>query len=107
MDKIKKIIGQRIRFLRTSQDLKQEALADKAGLDQRIISQMENGRSLSMKSLEAVIRALGVDIPAFFKLNIVDKTDEEIIEEITTTLPTLSSKDLRTYYKILKSIQEQ
>ena len=104
--KIKKIIGERVKHLRNSQDLTQEALADLANLDQ-IISTMENGHKLSMKSLEAVIRALGVDIPEFFKLNIVDKTDEEIIEEITTTLPTLSSKDLRTYYKILKSIQEQ
>ncbi len=105
--KIKKIIGERVKHLRNSQDLTQEALADLANLDQRIISTMENGHKLSMKSLEAVIRALGVDIPEFFKLNIVDKTDEEIIEEITTTLPTLSSKDLHTYYKILKSIQEQ
>lgn len=106
MDKIKKIIGQRIRFLRNAQNLKQEALAEKADLDQRIISQMENGRSLSMKSLEAVISALGMDIPEFFELNIIDKTDEEIIAEITNTLPALSSKDLRTYYKILKSLQE-
>ena len=104
--KIKKIIGERVKFLRNSQGLTQEALADLANLDQRIISTMENGHKLSMKSLEAVICALGMDIPRFFELNIVDKTDEEIIAEITNTLPALSSKDLRTYYKILKSLQE-
>ncbi len=104
--KIKKIIGERVKHLRNSQGLTQEALAELANLDQRIISTMENGHKLSMKSLEAVINALGIDIPEFFELNIVDKTDEEIISEITNTLPALSSKDLRIYYKILKSLQE-
>ena len=104
--KIKKIIGERVKHLRNSQGLTQEALAELANLDQRIISTMENGHKLSMKSLEAVISALGIDIPEFFELNIVDKTDEEIISEITNTLSALSSKDLRTYYKILKSLQE-
>lgn len=104
MDNIKKIIGERTKRLRLEKNLTQETLADLSGLDQRTISYLENGRSLSMSTLEAVIKALNISTSEFFELNIVDKTDDEIIKDITKILPTLNSKDLRTYYKILKSL---
>lgn len=104
MDNIKKIIGERTKRLRLEKNLTQETLADLSGLDQRTISYLENGRSLSMSTLEAVIKALNISTSEFFELNIVDKTDDEIIKYITKILPTLNSKDLRTYYKILKSL---
>lgn len=105
MDNIKKIIGERTRKLRLEKNLTQETLAELSKLDQRTISYLENGRSLSMSSLEAVIKALDITTAEFFELNIIDKTDDEIIEDITKTLPTLPSKDLRTYYNILKSLK--
>lgn len=104
MDNIKKIIGERTKRLRLEKNLTQETLADLSGLDQRTISYLENGRSLSMSTLEAVIKALNISTSEFFELNIVDKTDDEIIKDITKILPTLNSKDLRIYYKILKSL---
>ncbi len=104
MSKIKKILGERLKNLRLKRNLTQEVLAEMAKLDQRTISHVENGHSLSISSLETLIRALNVDVADFFELNIVDKTDAEIISEITTTIQTLSSEELRTYYKILKSL---
>lgn len=104
MDNIKKIIGERTKRLRLEKNLTQETLADLSGLDQRTISYLENGRSLSMSTLEAVIKALNISTSEFFELNIVDKTDDEIIKDITKILPTLNSKDLRIYYRILKSL---
>lgn len=104
MNDIKKIIGERIKAIRNSKNIKQETLAELSNNDTRTISSIENGHSLSITTLESIIKALDISVADFFELNIVDKTDEEMIEDITKTLPTLSSKDLKTYYKILKSL---
>lgn len=104
MNNIKKIIGERIKKLRIEKKLTQDALAEMASLDQRTISHIENGHSLSMSTLESLVKALNIGTVEFFELNIIDKTDKEIIKEITKILPTLPSEDLRTYYRILKSL---
>ena len=104
MKDIKKILGERIKILRNSRNMTQETLAELSNNDQRTISSIENGHSLSIKTLESIVNALDISVAEFFELNIVDKTDEEIIADITKTLPTLNSKDLKIYYRILKSL---
>lgn len=108
MSEIKKILGNRIQELRKQKDITQEVLAEKAGFDQRTMSLYENGRSMSINTLESIIEALGIDIPEFFRLKEpIEKTDTEIIKEITDILPTLSSKELRLCYRVLCDIKEE
>jgi transcriptional regulator with XRE-family HTH domain len=55
-----------IRHYRKLAELSQEALADKADLDRTYISGIERGvRNITLDSLEQIIYALDVDIPAF------------------------------------------
>jgi len=55
--------GDRIRDLRKSQKLSQEAFADKCGLDRTYISGIEQGnRNVAIRNIEAIARALGISI---------------------------------------------
>ena len=107
MSKIKKMFGNRIKELRVEKNLTQETLAEVAGLDQRTISHSENGRSMSMKTLQLLIDSLGVSEEEFFQLKtILDKSDDEIRAELLGIIPNLSSSDLRRLYKIVKALDD-
>jgi len=104
MQDLKKILGQRIKELRNSKGLSQEQLAELTGFDQRTISSVECGHSFSIKTIEAVISALGIDFTEFFDLNNSEKNDKELIRYIKTKVTSLNSRDLRAVYGLLKSL---
>jgi len=55
--------GNRVREMRKSQGLSQEAFADKCGLDRTYISGIERGkRNVALCNVEVIARALGVSI---------------------------------------------
>jgi transcriptional regulator, XRE family len=61
-------VGQRIKTLRNEQGLSQEKLALKADIDRTYLAGAEMGkRNLSLKSLDKIIRALGVSFEEFFQ----------------------------------------
>lgn len=62
-----KIIGERIRQIRTSQNLSQEQLAFNAKLDRTYIAGVESGRrNPTIKSLEKIFSALKISFKDFF-----------------------------------------
>ncbi len=64
---IKLKIGQRIKELRHSLKLSQEALANKADVDRTYMTDVENGRrNISVEILEKIITALDVSYAEFF-----------------------------------------
>lgn len=65
---MKKEIGHKIRNLRTTAELTQEELAQRAGLTDGFISQVERGKtSLSVDSLKMILDALNVSLSEFFR----------------------------------------
>lgn len=69
-------IGEKIRALRLASDLTQEELADRAQLTKGFISQLENDQtSISVDSLEDILKALGVTLSEFFR----DSADEKVV----------------------------
>lgn len=65
---ITEIIGHRIRKLRIEQELSQEKLALKADIDRTYLAGAEQGkRNISVKSLNKIIKALGISFEDFFK----------------------------------------
>lgn len=61
-------VGSRIKELRKREGISQEKLAFKAELDRTYIAGVESGkRNLSIKSLEKILKALGVSFEDFFK----------------------------------------
>jgi transcriptional regulator with XRE-family HTH domain len=64
---IKQKVGNRIRELRKTLELSQEALALKAEVDRTYVTDVENGRrNVSLEILERLIKALNVSIAEFF-----------------------------------------
>jgi transcriptional regulator with XRE-family HTH domain len=64
---VKKTFGSKIRSERTSKNLSQEELADKAGLDRTYISGIERGlRNPSLKNIHKIANALGVKTGKLF-----------------------------------------
>lgn len=58
---LNKAIGDRVRAEREGLDLSRESFAEKAGVSQSFINEIERGRSgMSSESLAAISRALGV-----------------------------------------------
>ena len=65
---ITEIIGHRIRKLRIEQELSQEKLALKADIDRTYLAGAEQGkRNISVKSLNKIIKALGISFEDLFK----------------------------------------
>lgn len=55
--------GNRVREMRKSQGLSQEAFAEKCGLDRTYISGIERGkRNVALCNVEVIARALGISI---------------------------------------------
>ncbi len=55
-----------IRSLRKANDISQEELADRSGLDRTYISGIERGvRNITLDSLESIVVALRIDLPDF------------------------------------------
>ncbi len=64
---IKSKVGQRIKELRHSLKLSQEALANKSDVDRTYMTDVENGRrNISIEVLEKIIAALEVSFSEFF-----------------------------------------
>lgn len=60
--------GERVREIRQSRSLSQEALADRADLDRTYISSVERGRrNISLRNIEAIADALGVGLADLLK----------------------------------------
>ncbi len=65
---IKEIVGGRIRQLRIEQNLSQEKLALKAGIDRTYLASVEAGRrNISIVNLEKLILALETTFERFFQ----------------------------------------
>ncbi|MBP2245186.1 helix-turn-helix domain-containing protein [Paenibacillus xylanexedens] len=81
MSELLEIVGARIRDLRKSRDLSQEALAEKAGFNPSYIGFIERAeRNISLKNLDKIARALGVGVDQLFTY--VKEEEELSIEDV-------------------------
>ncbi len=66
--------GRRVRELRATRKLSQEALAQRAGLHFTYLSQVERGRrNVSLVNIDKIGAALGVSLSALFEFDGDDK----------------------------------
>ena len=64
---IKEKVGKRIKYLRIQNELSQEKLAEKCGLDRTYITSLENGkRNISIINLEKIVSSLNISLKEFF-----------------------------------------
>lgn len=77
-------VANRIKELRTSQHLTQEALAFKANMDTTSFSRIERGQNpdVRLRTLERIIGALEVDYPTFFSFTDDDSPKNQIAAKL-------------------------
>jgi transcriptional regulator with XRE-family HTH domain len=67
-------VGERLRAIRKTRRITLRTIAERAGLSESFLSQVERGRtSASISSLQRIASALGVDVSDVFSFNGVDR----------------------------------
>ena len=66
MNRIKELLGRRIKELREKRGYTQQQLAEKIGIDQRNLSKIECGITFPSKSLPELSRCLQISLPQLF-----------------------------------------
>lgn len=104
MKSIKGLLGKRIKELRQAKHLSQQELAEKIGIDQRNLSNIECGNTFPSKSLTRLAAALNIDLQELFDFDHYKTDKSSMIEYIQNNLESLSPSDLRTVYRLIKSM---
>lgn len=101
---IKKLIGQRIKEIRTSKKITQQQLAEMIDIDQRSLSAIECGNNFPTKNLLKIANSLGVELKEIFDYEHISLSEDEKIKEISTNLKKLSVHDLNIVYRLVKTM---
>lgn len=101
---IKKLIGQRIKEIRTSKKITQQQLAEMIDIDQRSLCAIECGNNFPTKNLLKIANSLGVELKEFFDYEHISLSEDEKIKEISTNLKKLSAHDLNIVYRLVKTM---
>lgn len=111
MSEILKLVGARIRDVRKSRGLSQEALAEKSGFNPSYIGFVERAeRNISLINLEKIAKALNVSVYQLFSYvrEFEDLTENESrIKEILSLLKNRDSRDLDMAKNVLLEIFER
>lgn len=110
IDSLPKLIGAKIRQIRTRLGWTQEYLAEKADMDFTSIGAAERGvRNLSLKSLARVADALSVPIEELVRLPKdarISSEKEIAIHEVTVLLKDMNLEQIKLILEIVKSANE-
>ncbi|MNZ89402.1 HTH-type transcriptional regulator SinR [compost metagenome] len=106
-----KLVGTRIRDIRKTRGLSQEALAEKAGFNPSYIGFIERAeRNISLKNLEKIATALDVGINQLFTYIEEQEylsAEDSTVKEIITMLRARDPKDAEMAKNILVEIFER
>ena len=101
---IKKNLGNRIREIRISRSLTQEALAELVNISAKSLSQIELGNNfVSAETLEDICEALNINPKVLFDFGCSEVSNENSIEEIVKRLEK-NPQLLKTIYKIVMAL---
>ena len=106
---IRKIVGKRVKEIRTSLNLTQSDLAERAGVGDETISRMERGvQGVTLENLHRVSRCLRIP---FQTLVDIDKPNEQVVDdvvlqEVIDLLVKSSRKTVKLVHGILKVVAD-
>lgn len=104
MGKLKKLIGARIKEIRTKKGLTQEQLSVKTNIALSTICRLENGVNMPREeNLEALSEALEVSIDSFFKFEHYEGDRNSRIIKIFDMIHKLNDEEIIIVQKILNS----
>lgn len=102
-----KIIGDRIRNLRTSKGWSQEELAHRANLHPSHMGRLERGEeNVTLESLEKVTSALGTTLEELFRVlgNASEYRDTSVLFSIISKLNSRSVDDQKVVLKLIDDL---
>ena len=101
---IKKLLGQRIKELRTKKGLTQDQLTEKLNVGQRTLSKIERGNAfVSAETLAKLLTALDVGIDELF--NFAYQQEKEAIKVELIDAIQHEKVDISIMYRIYKSLK--
>ena len=106
---IKKLIGTKIAQVRKEREITQESLAAYVDLATETISRLERGVSIpSLATLERISHVLHISLKDLFDFEYPQKSAlENEIDKLIAYLKTRNFDDIKTCYRIVKTIFEQ
>ncbi|UPK45604.1 helix-turn-helix domain-containing protein [Paenibacillus pabuli] len=108
MSELLELVGARIRDLRKSKDLSQEALAEKAGFNTSYIGFIERAeRNISLKNLERIADALDVGVNQLFTYvneNEALSYEDSNIQKLITILRTHEPHEIAMALSVITEI---
>ena len=106
MAELKKLLGKRIREIRTSKKLTQEDLSELTDIGTSSISKIESGHfHPTDENLERIAKALNVEPYKLYMYN-HHKNTEQLLGEINTMLQNATQSEIKLIYRILTGILE-
>jgi len=105
MSEIAKITGERIRNYRNNLKLNQEALAEKAGLHNTYIGQLERGeKNATLESIEKIAKALDLPLEILFEKIITGNTKNEYAAECYDIISSLPISEQKVILELIKKM---
>lgn len=106
MSELSKLVGQRIKEIRESKNIKQVKLAEMINIEPTNLSKIEKGFHLPKEdNINKITRALNVEIKDLFDFSHI-KSREEILALINLILKNSKSEELRFFYRFLIAYKE-
>lgn len=101
----KKLLGSRLKELRSGKGFSQEKLAERAGITSKYLSRIETGDHFpSIEVLEKLCRSLEVELKDLFEFFHETQSPKELKEILTRLINEADEKQLRTLVKITRAV---
>ena len=100
---VKALLGKRIKEFRVDKGLTQAQLAEKIGIDDKHLSNIERGKNMPNPNiLESIAEIFGVEIKDLFEFKHL-KNSDEVKKELIDIINNLESRELVLAYKYIRT----
>lgn len=105
MEEVRKLLGQRIRYLRNLRSMTQEQLGDKADVNYKYLGAIERGeKNPSADNLAKIAGALDVKLNELFIFEHEIEDIQLLKKMIDDLLRDANRKEFKTIYRVIKAI---
>lgn len=99
-------LGKRIRSLRIANELTQEQLGERSGINYKYVGEIERAvKTASIDILDKIASGLGVPISELLRFEHESGSKRDVLKEIKALLDGMDEDQLRQTLKLLKAIR--
>jgi len=107
MADIAELFGRRVRALRRKQDLTQQQLGERAGVNYKYVGSIERGNeNPSLKVIERLAKGLGVEMVDLFEVEHEERDPEVLRERIGEELEGAGRDELRVALRMVRALRK-